>query len=60
MTAVSSVYAQRLLITLFLVSFGIYLFVATVTYTPFDPGGCIFQATPKMSRMPRRCRCMDC
>ncbi|MFX4308374.1 DNA translocase FtsK [Acinetobacter soli] len=38
MTAVSSVYAQRLLITLFLVSFGIYLFVATVTYTPFDPG----------------------
>ncbi|MEB3754745.1 DNA translocase FtsK [Acinetobacter sp. MD2(2019)] len=38
MTAVSSVYAQRLLITLFLVSFGIYLFLATVTYTPFDPG----------------------
>lgn len=38
MTAVSSVYAQRLLLTLFLVSFGIYLFLATVTYTPFDPG----------------------
>jgi len=38
MTAVSSVYAQRLIITLFLVSFGIYLFLATVTYTPFDPG----------------------
>ncbi|MBF7689854.1 DNA translocase FtsK [Acinetobacter pollinis] len=38
MTAVSSVYAQRLITTLFLVSFGIYLFLATVTYTPFDPG----------------------
>ena len=38
MTAVSSVYAQRLLLTLFLISFGIYLFLATVTYTPFDPG----------------------
>ncbi|WP_445115077.1 DNA translocase FtsK [Acinetobacter sp. WZC-1] len=38
MTAVSSVYAQRLLFTLFLVSSGIYLFLATVTYTPFDPG----------------------
>lgn len=38
MTAVSSVYAQRLLMTLFLVSFGIYMFLATVTYTPFDPG----------------------
>ncbi|MCT8089735.1 DNA translocase FtsK 4TM domain-containing protein [Acinetobacter sp. C_4_1] len=38
MTAVSSVYAQRLIKTLFLVSFGIYLFLATVTYTPFDPG----------------------
>ena len=38
MTAVSSVYAQRFLITIFLISFGIYLFLATVTYTPFDPG----------------------
>ncbi|MFD1436991.1 DNA translocase FtsK [Acinetobacter terrae] len=38
MTAVSSAYAQRLIMTLFLVSFGIYLFLATVTYTPFDPG----------------------
>ncbi|SDB91925.1 DNA translocase FtsK [Acinetobacter boissieri] len=38
MTAVSSVYAQRFITTLFLVSFGIYLFLATVTYTPFDPG----------------------
>jgi DNA segregation ATPase FtsK/SpoIIIE, S-DNA-T family len=38
MTAMSSAYAQRLVMTLFLVSFGIYLFLATVTYTPFDPG----------------------
>lgn len=38
MTAVSSVYAQRFLITIFLISLGIYLFLATVTYTPFDPG----------------------
>ncbi len=38
MTAVSSAYAQRFIITLFLISFGIYLFLATVTYTPFDPG----------------------
>ncbi|WP_180178250.1 DNA translocase FtsK [Acinetobacter sp. YH01005] len=38
MTAVSGAYAQRLIMTLFLVSFGIYLFLATVTYTPFDPG----------------------
>ncbi len=38
MTEVSGAYAQRLLMTLFLVSFGIYLFLATVTYTPFDPG----------------------
>lgn len=38
MTAVSSVYAQRLITTLFLMSLGIYLFIATVTYTPFDPG----------------------
>ncbi|QIC67990.1 DNA translocase FtsK [Acinetobacter schindleri] len=38
MTTVSSAYAQRLVMTLFLVSFGIYLFLATVTYTPFDPG----------------------
>ncbi|AWL29830.1 DUF87 domain-containing protein [Acinetobacter defluvii] len=38
MTAVSSVYPQRLVLTLFLISFGIYLFLATVTYTPFDPG----------------------
>ena len=38
MTAVSGAYAQRLMMTLFLVSFGIYLFLATVTYTPFDPG----------------------
>ena len=38
MTAVSGAYAQRLIVTLFLVSFGIYLFLATVTYTPFDPG----------------------
>ncbi len=38
MTAVSNVYAQRFLTTIFLISFGIYLFLATVTYTPFDPG----------------------
>jgi DNA segregation ATPase FtsK/SpoIIIE, S-DNA-T family len=38
MTAVSSTYVQRLIVTIFLVSFGIYLFLATVTYTPFDPG----------------------
>ncbi len=38
MTAVSSVYAQRLVLTFFLISLGIYLFLATVTYTPFDPG----------------------
>ena len=39
MTAtVSTQLSQRYLTTLFLVSFGIYLFIATVTYTPFDPG----------------------
>lgn len=38
MAAVSGAYAQRLLMTLFLVSTGVYLFLATVTYTPFDPG----------------------
>jgi S-DNA-T family DNA segregation ATPase FtsK/SpoIIIE len=38
MTAMSGAYAQRLIMTLFLISFGIYLFLATVTYTPFDPG----------------------
>ncbi|ALH96688.1 DNA translocase FtsK [Acinetobacter equi] len=38
MTAVSSTYVQRLIVTIFLISFGIYLFLATVTYTPFDPG----------------------
>ena len=38
MTAMSSAYAQRLIKTFFLISFGIYLFLATVTYTPFDPG----------------------
>lgn len=38
MSAVSGNYAQRVLNTIFLVSFGIYLFLATVTYTPFDPG----------------------
>ena len=38
MTAMSSAYAQRFIMTLFLISFGIYLFLATVTYTPFDPG----------------------
>ncbi|KAA8735089.1 DNA translocase FtsK [Acinetobacter qingfengensis] len=38
MSVVSGNYAQRVLSTIFLVSFGIYLFLATVTYTPFDPG----------------------
>lgn len=31
-------YAQRLLLSMFLVAFGLYLLVATLTYTPFDPG----------------------
>ncbi len=52
MTEVSGAYAQRLLMTLFLVSFGIYLFLATVTYTPFDPAGCIYRVIPCKSRMP--------
>ncbi|OUY07728.1 DNA translocase FtsK [Acinetobacter populi] len=38
MSVVNGNYAQRVLSTIFLVSFGIYLFLATVTYTPFDPG----------------------
>ena len=38
MAAVSSAYVQRFLMTLILIFFGIYLFLATVTYTPFDPG----------------------
>ncbi len=37
-SAVSTQLTQRYLATLFLVSFGIYLLIATVTYTPFDPG----------------------
>ena len=31
-------YAQRLLLSVFMVAFGLYLLVATLTYTPFDPG----------------------
>lgn len=31
-------YAQRLLLSLFVVAFGLYLLIATLTYTPFDPG----------------------
>lgn len=37
-TAVSTQQTQRYISTLFLTSFGIYLFIATMTYTPFDPG----------------------
>lgn len=38
MSVATGQYAHRLISTIFLVSFGIYLFLATVTYTPFDPG----------------------
>ncbi len=38
MNPVAGAYAQRILLTVFLASFGIYLLIATVTYTPFDPG----------------------
>ena len=42
MTAVSSVYAQRFFNDIILISFGIYLFLATVPISPFDRDGCIF------------------
>jgi S-DNA-T family DNA segregation ATPase FtsK/SpoIIIE len=38
MNPLAGAYAQRILLTVFLASFGIYLLIATVTYTPFDPG----------------------
>ena len=38
MNPVAGAYAQRILLTVFLASFGIYLLIATITYTPFDPG----------------------
>ena len=38
MNPLAGAYAQRILLTIFLASFGIYLLIATVTYTPFDPG----------------------
>ncbi|MCJ8146770.1 DNA translocase FtsK 4TM domain-containing protein [Acinetobacter sp. A3.8] len=38
MSVATGQYAHRVISTIFLVSFGIYLFLATVTYTPFDPG----------------------
>lgn len=38
MNPMAGAYAQRILLTVFLASFGIYLLIATVTYTPFDPG----------------------
>ena len=38
MTAVSSVYAQRLLMTLFLVFWDLYVSGDSNIYTPFDPG----------------------
>lgn len=38
MNPLASAYAQRILLTIFLTSFGIYLLIATITYTPFDPG----------------------
>lgn len=37
-TALTDARAHRVLLTLFLVIIGAYLLVATVTYTPFDPG----------------------
>lgn len=38
MNPAAGAYAQRILLTVFLASFGIYLLIATITYTPFDPG----------------------
>lgn len=38
MNPAAAAYAQRILLTVFLASFGVYLLIATVTYTPFDPG----------------------
>lgn len=38
MNPLAGAYAQRILLTVFLASFGIYLLIATLTYTPFDPG----------------------
>ena len=38
MSVATGQYAHRVISTIFLISFGIYLFLATVTYTPFDPG----------------------
>lgn len=38
MNPLAGAYAQRILLTIFLASFGIYLLIATVTYTAFDPG----------------------
>lgn len=38
MNPAAGAYAQRILLTVFLASFGIYLLIATMTYTPFDPG----------------------
>ncbi len=38
MTAASNTYVQRVIVTIFFVALGIYLFLAMVTYTPFDPG----------------------
>ncbi|AXI02165.1 DNA translocase FtsK [Aquirhabdus parva] len=37
-TALTDARAHRVFLTLFLVIIGVYLLVATVTYTPFDPG----------------------
>lgn len=61
MTEVSGAYAQRLLMTLFLVSFGIYLFLASMTYTPFDPGWMhISNCYLASLECQWRCRGVDC
>ena len=49
------VYRPTLLI-LFLISLAFYLFLATVTHTPFDPGGCIFPVIPVSFQCKWRCR----
>lgn len=38
MSIVASHYAQRVVCTIFFVALGIYFLIATLTYTPFDPG----------------------
>ncbi|MFB2537688.1 MULTISPECIES: DNA translocase FtsK [unclassified Acinetobacter] len=38
MSILAGQYTQRVITTIFLLSLGIYLLIATMTYTPFDPG----------------------